>query len=69
MTNPGSASGLITPVYPEDLGFKKGAETPDKVGGVQVGRHTLPKKYQKGFDDASNVLSTVTNSISEQLNN
>lgn len=46
MSDPGSASGLVKPVYPEDLGFSKPGEASKTVEKKRVGRHVLPSANQ-----------------------
>lgn len=46
MNEPGSASGLITPVYPEDLGFTGKVDPSAEPDQKRVGRHTVTTNKQ-----------------------
>ena len=59
MSEPGSASGLVTPVYPEDLGFSKPGEKASTVEKTRVGRHVLPAANQQKTTSTGSVSSAV----------
>lgn len=67
LRTPGSASGMVTPVYPEDLGFNKGGESTTDAEMRRVGRHVIPAPGNNAASAAGKAAVGAAKSAAKKL--